>query len=215
MAETSEIGNVYQLRLVGKLEGQDCINVIHFQAVDAGRDLITDLLIVFYLCFLNQLIPHLSNKYQFFKVDVKRVAPTLGPLWEYMGGDADVKVGAAEGDALPAFVSCRADIHCERGGRSGRGSIAMGGIPETATIGSDIIIAGDFWTHFQSWLECVRSHFLADWGLDTKHFLIGVLSRKLGAPKPPFTTAQFSHAVNISAKPRVGTQNSRKVGHGS
>jgi hypothetical protein len=215
MAEASAIGAVYQLRVLGKLEQQDCINVIHFQAVDDGRDIVTDLLVIFYLCFLNQLVPHLSSSFTLEKMEVKRVAPTVGPIWEYAGDGSGTLTGAAEGDGLPAFVSVRANIRCERGGREGKGSIAIGGVPEAATTGSEINSAGDFWTHFQSWLDCVKNAFLSGWGLSTKHFLIGVVSRKAGSNKPPFATTQFSHAVSITGKPRVGSQNSRKIGHGS
>lgn len=215
MAEHSVIGNIYQLRTIGSLGGQDCINVTHFQAMQADRDIVTDLLVVFYLCFLNQLVPHLSSAYRLIRMEVKRVGPTVGPVFEYGGETGDVLQGVAEGDSLPEFVSCRTDIRCERGGRSGHGSIAIGGIPESATSGSAIDTAGDFWTHFQSWLECVRSAFLIGHGFDdTRKFSIGVVSRKAGSLKPPFTTEQYSHAVSLSARPRVGSQNSRKVGHG-
>jgi hypothetical protein len=214
MAETSAIGNVYEIRILGKLENQDCQNVIHFQALQDGRDIVTDLLVVFYLCFLNQLVPHLSSLYSLDKMEVKRVAPTLGPVWEHAGTTGDVLVGAAEGDGEPSFVSVRTDIRCERGGRSGKGSISIGGIPEGAAVGSAILTTGDFWTHFQSWLDCVRNAFLVGFGLDTKHFAIGVISRKLGVNKPPYATTQFSTAVSMTAKPKVGSQISRKIGHG-
>lgn len=216
MAELSVIGNIYQVRTVGKLEGQDCINVIHFQALQADRDIVTDLLVVFYLCFLEQLVPHLSSAFVLSRMEVKRVGPTLGPIFEHSGTTGDVLTGAAEGDGLPSFVSVKADIRCERGGRSGHGSIAIGGIPEGATVLSTINTAGDFWTHFQSWLECVRAAFLMGHGFDdTRKFCLGVVSRKAGAIKPPFTTAQFSRAVSLSAQPHVGSNNSRKIGHGS
>jgi hypothetical protein len=216
MSELSVIGNIYQLRTVGKLEGQDCINVIHFEALQADQDIVTQLLVVFYLCFLNQLVPHLSSAFSLDRMEVKRVAPTVGPVWEYGGTVGDVLAGVAEGDGEPSFVSVRTDIRCLRGGRSGKGSISIGGIPEGATVFSTINTAGDFWTHFQSWLECVRAAFLMGHGFDdTRKFCIGVVSRKLGTNKPPFATAQFSRAVSLSAKPKVGSQNSRKVGHGS
>lgn len=214
MAEASAIGNVYELRVLGKLENQDCINVLHFQALEDGRDIVTDLLIVAYICFVEQLVPHLATQYRLDKMEVKRVAPTLGPVWEYAGETGDILTGAAEGDGLPSFVSVRTDIRCVRGGRSGKGSIAIGGVPEAATVGSTIVTGGDFWTGFQAWLDCVRNAFLQGFGFGTKHFLIGVVSRKLGASKPPYTTAQFSVAVSMTAKPKVGSQVSRKIGHG-
>lgn len=214
-SESTAIGNVYEMRVHGRIENQEYINVIHFQSIDAGRDLVEDLLIVAYLCFLEQLVPIMGDKFTLEKVTGKRVAPDVGPEWEHAGGGADVRVGQAEGDTLPSFVSIRCNIRCTRGGRSGRGAIALAGIPDAATDGSSIVDPSTFWTGLQAWLDCMRNAFLQGFGLGTKHFLIGVVSRKLGNAKPPYLTAQFSTAVSMQLKNRVGSQNSRKIGHGS
>lgn len=214
-SEATAIGNVYELRVHGRIEDQEYINVIHFQAIDAGRDLVTDLLIVAYLCFVEQLLPVMGSRFRLEKVTGKRVSPDVGPEWEYAGEGDETLVGAAEGDTLPSFVSVRCNIRCTRGGRSGRGAIALAGIPDAATDGSSIINPSTFWTGLQAWLNCMRDAFLQGWGLGTKHFLIGVVSRKLGEPKPPYDVGQFSTAVSMQIKTRVGSQNSRKIGHGS
>jgi len=215
MAEVTVEGHVYQVRIHGTIEGQEYINVLHFQAVTGNVDIVEFLLIVVYLCFLNTLVPKLGSAFRLNKVSGKRVSPSVGPEWEYSGGPTDVHVGAAEGDTLPSFVSVRTDIRCERGGRSGRGSFAIAGIPDAATTGSTIIESSEFFIAFKAFIECLRDSFLQGWEFSTKKFHIGVVSRKLGEKKPPYNLDQFSTAVSLTPHNRVGTQNSRKIGHGS
>jgi len=215
MAEVTVEGNVYQLRIHGRIEGQEYINVMHFQAVAGNVDIVEFLLVVMYLCFLNNLVPSLGSAFRLEKVSGKRVAPDVGPEWEYSGGADDVQVGAAEGDTLPSFVSLRTDIRCQRGGRSGHGSFAIAGIPDAATTGSTIVAGSPFETAWKAFVECIRDSFLQGHEFSTKKFHIGVVSRKAGTNKPPYTIAQFSTAVSLTPRLRVGSQNSRKIGHGS
>lgn len=213
--EASAIGNVYEVRVHGRIELQEYINVINFQAIDDGRDIVDDLANPVYQAYVDRLVPASGQFFKIEKTSVKRVAPTLGPQWDYLGDDADVRTGATEGDTLPSFVSVRSNIRCVRGGKRGRGAISIAGIPDAATIGSTIITDSPYWIGFLDWQNQMKNLFLQGWGLGTKHFLIGVVSRAEGAHKPPYATAQFSTAVNVFALPKVGTQNSRKVGRGS
>lgn len=215
MAEVSVDGNVYQVRIHGRIEGQEYINVLHFQAVGGNQDIVEFLIVVIYLCFLNSLVPALGSGFRLEKVSGKRVAPDVGPEWDYSGDVDDVQVGAAEGDTLPSFVSLRCNIRCARGGRSGKGSFAIAGIPDAATTGSSIIPGSSFETAWKAFVECIRDAFLQGWEFSTKKFHIGVVSRSLGAAKPPYTIDQFSTAVSLTPMLRCGSQVSRKIGHGS
>jgi hypothetical protein len=215
MAEASIATNVYQVRIHGRIEGQEYINVMHFQAVAGGDDIVEFLIVIIYLCFLNSLVPALGGGFTLEKVSTKRVAPDVGPEWDYSGEVDDVLTGAAEGDTLPSFVALRCNIRCARGGRSGKGSFAIAGIPDAATTGSSIVPGSSFETAWKAFVECIRTSFLQGHGFSTKKFHIGVVSRTLGAAKPPYAIAQFSTAVSLTPMLRCGSQVSRKIGHGS
>jgi hypothetical protein len=215
MAVVTAADEVYMLRVHGRIEGQEYINVMHFQATGDNTDVIQWLLIKAWLCFVEQLLPASGNLFSLERMTAMRVAPTLGPEVEYTGEPTQTLVGAAAGDTVASFVSARCSIRCERAGKRGRGRISFAGVPEGSTLGSTIVEESPYWTALKNWLTCMQGNFLKGFGFDTHRFNIGVVSRSSGALKPPYAVAQFSPAISMKLSRALGSQTSRKVGHGS
>jgi hypothetical protein len=208
-------GEVFQVKVHGRLEGQECLNVLHFKTGVNNSSIEDDLLKALLDCFLDQLVPKLASTYSIERITAMRVIPTVGPEIEVSPDVGDVVAGASEGDALPSFVSGVISIRSVKAGRRGRGRMRIGGIPEIATTGSQIDAVSPLWTAIIAFIACVAGKFLGE-GFPTVHkFRLGVISRADGSNKPPYAAGQFAEATNLVAKKLLGSCNSRKIGHGN
>jgi hypothetical protein len=185
-------GEVYEVVLECRQEGQQVMNVLHFRALTPSDNVELRLLRALVECLLTVLLPGSTSNLQFVKCRGKRVFPDLGPVLEVGPELGDVVQGADVGDSVPTFVSVCANIHTTRGGKVGRGRMFIFGVPEGATQGS--YIQGD--------------------PPAANRWQIGVQSRKLGGAKAPYTVEGFAPAVSIIPNNRLASTVSRKVGHG-
>lgn len=210
------VGEIYEVRILGKIEEQDCVNVWHFECIQANSSLETLLLQALLECWV-ALIPQLSSFYRFTGVDAKRVSPTLGPLIDISPAAGDTVQGEASGDGTVSFASCCISIHTTRGGKSGRGRKYLGGIPESATVGSRFITENPYWAAILAFLTCVAGKFIfaVDPIPGSAYFHLGVMSREIGGPKPPYLPAGFARATRLKPNDLIKSTRSRQVGKGS
>src|SRR3982751_1277881 len=130
------VNEQYQVVVHGRLEGQECLNVMSFKCINGASNIEDQLLLALMQCLVEVLIPKLSLLYTLERVTCKQVYPVLGPELERLPDVGMALQGATAGDGLPSHDSFHLSIHTTRGGRSGRGRMYFGGIPETQTVGS-------------------------------------------------------------------------------
>jgi hypothetical protein len=212
---TAAINEVWQVKAHYTLEQQEVLNVMHFQAPAGDTDVWVHLLAVIGQCIITSLLPGLTPGLRFEKLTAMKVAPDIGPQWEWFPDPTGTIQGLVTGDSLPSYCSGVISIQTTRGGKSGRGRMYIAGIPEAGTVGSFLSPEAATWLALVAFVGCIASHF----GQSTTHtngdWVFGVLSRKLGNPKPPYTVAQFAQFTLMKPSRALGTTRSRKVGRGS
>lgn len=209
------VGTVHQLDVLMRQEGQKIMNS-YFVQVDTTVDSMEERALRALLeCYLTALIPHSGSGWLIESVRGKEVAPTLGPIYEIQPEATDVVQGEEAGDTLPSHISLCINLHTERGGRSGRGRIFIPGIPESATQGSQVAATNEYWIALLAFIACLSSKLIHIGDPPAANQLSwGVMSRKIGGVKPPYTTAGFARVTRAVARTLVGSSNSRKVGRG-
>lgn len=209
------IGTIHQLDMLMRLEGQRVMNSF-FMRVDTTVDSMEErALRILMECYLNSLIPASGSNLQIVSARGKEVAPTLGPIYEIAPEVTDVVQGASEGDTMPSHDSLTINLHTERGGRSGRGRIALPGIPEGASQGSYIPAVNPYWLAVAAFVVCMANGFMHIGDPPAPNQLSwGVMSRKIGGLKPPYTVGGFALITRAVPRNIIGTTNSRKQGRG-
>lgn len=216
MATPAAVGEIHEVVLKMRQESQQVLNVLHFRCDNSVDDMETRLLVALLTCLSTILRPVSASTWQIVGAQGKRVYPDVGPIYEVGPVDPDEVQGEATGDALPSFCSIVVNIHSIRGGRSGRGRMFIPGIPEGATQGSAVPTTNPYWAAIIQYLACVAGHFIHGDDLPgANQIAIGVLSRKLGNNKPPYTAVQFARATRLIPNNLIKTTNSRKIGHGN
>lgn len=222
MATPGTVGTLHEVVVHMRQQGQQVLNVWHFQVETAVDDLEVRLLRALLECYLTVLLPGSGSLLSVERITGMQVGPTLGPMYEIGPEEEDVLVGAATGDTLPTHDSVSISIRSTRAGRSGRGRKQLPGIPEGATVGSTISTAHAYWGVILAFVACVAGKFINTNDLTEPNTIsVGVLARTLkpadaqGKRKAPWPIDTFARATRIVATPKVGTTNSRKVGRGS
>lgn len=216
MPVTAAAGEVYEVVMEGRQEGQQVLNVMHFRARGPVDDVELRLLRAMVVCLFTTLRPSMGSTYQFVRCYGKRVVPDVGPLVESYPEAGEVVQGGDEGDTLPSYSSIVVNIHTTRGGRVGRGRMFIPGIPESATVGSFVETTNPYWAQILAYLACVAAAFVTPSELaEANKWQMGVMSRKIGGPKPPYLTTGFAPATALKPNNALATTRSRKVGRGS
>jgi len=214
MPVTAAIGDVYQVRVRGHIEGQETNNVLHFENLNTDSDVELHLILVLASCFITHLIPVLASSWSLQDIVWKKIYPTLGV--ENITVPTGTLVGGNSGDALPSFVSSVVSIRTAEGGRSKRGRMYIAGTPESASIGSHLDTSNAFWTAFVAFIACIASNFIVPDPTGTDAWNLMVYSRKISGSHFPLPNVTGLTQVN-SLKPvqQLGTTRSRKVGRGA
>lgn len=216
MATAADIGEIHEITVYGTQELQLVLNVLHVRVDAAVNDMETDVLKAILDCYVDLLMPHAGSNWQLGGVRGKQVAPVLGPIYEYIPETTVGLQGEETGDTLPSHISVCINIHSTRGGKSGRGRIFIPGIPEGATSGSVIAPTNIYWTTLLAFIACLAGKLIhVNEPLGSNFVSLGVLSRKLGAAKPPYNVNQFAAATRLVPRKYVGSSNSRKIGRGA
>ena len=215
MPETANQNDIYQVRIVGRLDGQETNNVLHFRYLSGASD--TDVLLhliqVLFECFQTHLLPVLSASFTLEKIIWKRVGPTLGP--EIITVATGTTVGGGLAAALPSFNSAVLSIRTNTGGRSHRGRMFIPGIPENQTINSTFDPALPFWLGLVAFCLCLVENFVPGDPVGSNSWGLSVYSRKLGGSSFPYGLSGITQMREIVPVSFIGTTRSRKVGRGS
>jgi hypothetical protein len=213
MPEVAAVNDIYQVRIVGRMEGQETNNVLHFVCAGADPDVLAHLILVLAQCFIDNLLPVLSSSWALEKLVWKRVGPTLGP--EIISVPVGAGAGAGPAAALPSYCSVVFSIRTALGGKSHRGRMYLPGIPEAVTTNSQLNTADPFWAALVAFGLCVISEFVVGDPPGAPAWQIVVYSRKLGGANFPYTIAGATAVREFVPVQLLGTTRSRKVGRGS
>lgn len=215
MAAPAAVGAIVQVRIVGRQEEQQVLNVLHFRTESGDVDFIIHLLTVILNCLVTSFLPGAGAAYTLEKVEGMQVSPTVGPWFEVSPDPEGVIQGQSAGDTESTVLSCVMSIRTEGAGRSGRGRIFMPAIPEASAAGSFITPESPYWTAVLAFAACLMSNFHYTSFPPTNSWQFGVMSRKIGGAKPPFLAAGFHSVTSITPQRLIATTRSRKVGRGS
>jgi hypothetical protein len=214
MAIAAAVGDVYLVKIEGRIEGQQTVNVYYFECVGATADVELHLIQVLLTCFINNLLPVLSPSWTLERIIWQQVAPTLGV--EQISVPQGLAQGGAAGDALPSFNAAVISKRTLVGGRSHRGRMYIAGVPENAAIGSTLNPNGEFWAAILAFCLCLVNNFVhPDPAGGSDIFQIEVFSRKLGGSVLPINKAGLTAIRELVPVAQLGTMRSRKVGKGS
>lgn len=215
MSQPAAAGSIIQVTPRYRIEGQQTENVMYFRCHNASDDFNVDLLLVVAQCAITHLLPGLAADTELESVHGKIVGPAVGLDDEWLPTTGEVVVGAATGDAEPSFVSAVVSLYTSHPGRTGRGRMFIGGIPEVGTTGSLLNLEGITYPAIVAFIACIVANFpRAELGTGA-HFEWGTYSRKDGgALKPPFPDAGFHTIVRTVVRQELGTQRRRKLGRG-
>lgn len=215
MPEAAAQNDMYQVRLIGRIDGQETNNVLHFRLASGAGDTDVELhlIIVLINCFVTHVMPVLTSGFTFEMVKWKRVAPTLGI--EHITIPAGTTTGGGNAAALPSFCSALLSIRTGLGGRRHRGRMYIPGIPENQTTNSTINVADPLMLGLANFVACLVAAFIPGDPVGSNSWSMGVYSRTLGGSSFPYSNLGFTPITGIIPVAQVATTRSRKVGRGS
>lgn len=215
MAVIAAPGEVWQVKIKCRFEGQEVLNVLHFASAAGSNDVLAQLLQAITNCFILNLLPGLGAAFKLESTVGHRVSPDVGPEIEFIPDQNQDVDGGVDSDTLPTFNSCVVSIRTVRGGRSGRGRMFLSGIPESSTTASKITVPSAYWSAVLAYIACVIAAFVKSTAPAANEWQLGVMSRKIGGATEPYLAAGFAAATGLQPHPEIATTRSRKVGHGS
>lgn len=214
MAIAAAVNSLWEVRIQGRMEGQETDNVLHFKCVGATSDVDVHLIQVLLACFITHLLPVITASWQLERIVWKQVGPTLGV--EQISVPTGTTTGGGNAAALPSFVSAVISKRTLTGGRSHRGRMYIAGIPENATLNSGLDPAHAFWAGLLAFAACVITNFVhPDPAGGTDIFDLIVYSRKIGGSTFPYGLTGVTDVREFVPVAQLGTTRSRKVGRGS
>lgn len=203
-----------RLRIIGKLQGEDCINVMHFgtntAVSDAGATdaLILALLTAMLACVTEQLLPAVTSDYVLTGLEGIPIHPTKGdPHFLPAGTDNQGTASPVSASFLATLVQIRTGL----GGKTHRGRIFLPPAGETEMANSTY--SSPQMAALQAFITCVIGKFAKDVG--TEDWRLGVLSRKGATNANPAFDTHFTEATSLIASNEVAKMSSRKKGHGN
>jgi hypothetical protein len=213
VAFPASVGDKFQVRVVGRMEGQETNNVLHFTALGGIDDVELRLIVALADCFITHILPVATSAWTLEKFVWKKVNPALGV--EVHTTPAGVGPGAGAAAALPSYCSAVLSIRTSEGGRSKRGRMYLPGIPEAATLVSSFDTSNAYWTAVVAFAGCLATKFLLNDLPGANQFQMLIYSRKLGGSAFPYNNAGFTSVKSILPVQQLGTTRSRKVGVGA
>jgi len=203
-----------QGRIVGSLQGQDCINVFNFATNTVVNDppaidtLLLQVAEALLDCALNSLLSVVTAEYTLKFCDARLIYPTPGdPVIATAPAGSVGDLGATS----VSFAASLMNIRTGTGGRSGRGRKFLPP-PGEANIQQSSIDAPTL-AALANFGICLAGKFMdinktTDWQL-------GVLSRKIAGPQNANFDAGFRIATQLSASQDIAIMSSRKKGRGA
>ena len=208
-------GAGFRARIFGKINGQVTNTVLHFAVPTVTWDgtleglntVLKQLANAIHDCILTTLIPAMSSGWQYERVEVSQIAPTISdPI---SNDDAQVTAGTAGDQGINTgtqVVALRSGI----GGRNGRGRMLL------PPAGENVATAGQ-WTAPQialvaAFCACMATKFVGP--SKSTNFTLGVLSRTIYNNAPGNLAAAFHAVATLTPDPVIGTLARRKMGRG-
>lgn len=202
-----------KLRIIGKLHGQDCINVLHFGTNTVINDptqlaqLLTALATAMLACVVDSLLPAVTSNYTVTRIEAAQIHPAQGDVIEVAAAPGSV---GTLSPVSASFLATLVNIKTGFGGRSKRGKMFLPPVGETEATDS-LINAGNM-DEIVAFLTCVAGKFIGAGA--TEDWRLGVYSKKLAGPGKDFN-AGFTEALTLVPSNVIAKMGSRKVGKGS
>lgn len=206
---TAQVGDTYQVRVVGRQEGQATNNIFYFTAASAVDDVELRLVKALAECFVTVLIPALSSAWSLEKLQWQQVRPTLSPLFETI--PTGTLQGGGPANALPTTCSAVVSVLTAQGGRSHRGRFSLCGIPEPSTANSILDANAALWVALAAFVACVAGKFFVGDPPGANSFQMQLYSRKIGGSHFPLGANGFTPVTQLVPKNVIGTIRSRKL----
>lgn len=207
--------NYIELRMKGRIHGQQTVNVWHFgnnQTVNDQNPLpiiLTNLAVAMIACAVESLIPAVTQDWTLETVDAKLLNPTPSdPIEQTVNAN---NVGT-RGPVNTSFESTLMRIRTGGGGRRGRGRKFLppaGDADITNSVLSDATTLGQL----DEFLQCLTQKFIG--ATATEPYRLGVLSDTHLRQNAGDFDGAFREATSLSIEPQVSVLRSRKVGRGS
>lgn len=203
-----------RVRVLGKLHGQDCIQVLHFstdmQVNDSpARDaLILALLQAVLACITDQLLAAVTQEYRLIGLEGTEVFPTHGdPIFLAAPANTIGALGPSSSSVLATLIQVRTGL----GGKSHRGRNFW---PPAGEAQSNIsLLDASVMTQLTDFVNCIAGKFIG--ASKTENWTFGVYSKKLG-PNPNTQWADgFTAATALIPSDVIAVMGTRKVGRGS
>lgn len=206
--------NVAEVRIVGDLQGQACINVWHLGSTTEVVDtddwelILLNLAEAMLACAVEFLLPAVTQDYRLVRVEAKRVAT----------GVTDPVVATANpgsvgelGPTSVSFASTLVNLRTGRDGKRGRGRKKLPP-PGEANI-TNSLIDNPTLELIAAYLACVAGKFMGDGA--TEPWQIGVVSQKDRHSTGGTWLNSFRAIKQMNPVSEVAVQTSRKVGRGA
>ncbi|HEY9758859.1 MAG TPA: hypothetical protein V6C97_27065 [Oculatellaceae cyanobacterium] len=205
---------IAQVRIVGELHGQACINVWHvastevFVDFDAWSDALLLLAQAMLECAVTELLPAVTSDYRLVQCDAQMLAPTKTDL--FVATAVPTNVGEL-GPTSVSFASSLVNIRTEQGGRRGRGKKFLPP-PGEANIANSLLDEPTL-VQIAAFLTCVATKFIG--AVPTANWHLGVISEKDRTSVGGTYINAFKRAISLNPSATLATMRSRKVGHGA
>ena len=205
-----------RVRIIGKIQGQDYVNVMHFATntqindPQALHQLLIALATAILACLVENLLQAVTSDFQLVGVEAATIFPQPSdPVFV-----AAAAPGLGQGaPASTSFEATQVNIRTGVGGRKGRGRNFWPPVGETNTNDSTVQTAAV--EDFQAMIACILGKFTGVGA--TTDWRLGVLSRKdMGDPPVAanFNNA-FREAISMDVNTNVAIMGSRKKGRGN
>ena len=203
-----------RVRLLGKLHGQDTVNVLHFATNTVINDstqrdaLILQLLTAMLACVTDQLLAAVSSDWKCTGLEGSAVFPALGdPVFLTAPSNALGQRGPCSTSFIASLVHVRTGL----GGKTHRGKIFLPPPGEADTNVS--IFNSEVMDQLAAFINCIAGKFIG--ASATEPWRVGVLSRKLLANQVGNFNEAFTEATSLTANEVAAIMGSRKVGRGT
>lgn len=203
-----------RVRILGKLHGQDTVNVLHFSTNTVVNDvttldgLILQLMVAVLACVTDQLVGAVTSEWTATGVEATSLYPVLGdPHFQNAPANTVGQLGPCSASFIASLVQVRTGL----GGRTHRGRVFLPPPGEANTNVS--VLDATAQQQLQEFVDCLLGKFTGVGA--TEQWRLGVLSRKLlGASVANWDNA-FAEATSMVVSTNPAIMGSRKVGRGS
>lgn len=203
-----------KVRILGKLHGQDCIQVLHFGTNaevndNPARDaLILALLQSILACITEQLLDAVTSEWRLVGLEGMEIFPTHGdPIFLAAPANTVGTRGPTSSSVLATLIQIRTGL----GGKTHRGRNFW---PPAGEADSNVsVLAGDVMTALQEFVNCIAGKLIGDTA--TEPWRLGVYSKKNGPNPNTQFPAGFTEATAMIPSEVIAVMGTRKVGRGS